>query len=148
MLLSKRCTYGLRLALYLTARPFGAYVPIGDVSTALGMPPAFLSKTAQSLIAAGLLASSRGPHGGIRLAQPPSSTRLLSIVEALDGPALFEACVLGLPGCGHRRPCPLHDPWVAAREQLRALFDETTLADLGARIQTEGLRLEDLPDQA
>lgn len=143
-LLSKSCEYGLRAALHLASPTTEGYVSIRDVSAALGIPYAFLAKIAQAMIAAGLLDSTRGPHGGIRLARAADRITLRDIVLALDGPALFEACILGLPDCGTQRACPLHDQWTPARTQIAAMFETTTLATLGQRIQDEGFRLADL----
>ena len=144
MLLSQRCEYGLRAALHLASAAPGGYVPIRDVSTALGIPYHFLAKIAQAMIQQGLLESSRGPHGGVRLARPANQIVLNDIVLALDGPSIFEECVLGLPGCGTQQPCPLHDQWMPARERVRAMFVETTLEALATRLQTQGFRLADL----
>lgn len=144
MLLSQRCEYGLRTALHLAAAAPGAYVPIRDVSAALGIPYHFLAKIAQAMIQQDLLASTRGPHGGVRLARSADRIMLYDIVVALDGPAIFEACVLGLPGCGTQQPCPLHDQWAAARERVRVMFAETSLAELAQRIEADDLRLADL----
>ena len=127
MLLSHRCTYGLRLALFLAERGAGEHVAIHEVAQALGMPAAFLSKTAQSLVRAELLVSRRGPGGGVALARKPAAILLSEIVLAIDGPGAFTECVLGLPGCGHRTPCPLHAEWVTTRDRIRGVFEETTL---------------------
>ncbi|MDX1420319.1 MAG: Rrf2 family transcriptional regulator [Rubricoccaceae bacterium] len=144
MVLSKSCEYGLRAALHLASAAPGAYTPIRDVSAALGISYPFLAKIAQAMIQQGLLESTRGPHGGVRLARSPRRITLDDIVRALDGPALFEACVLGLPGCGTRQPCPLHEQWTLARQQVQALFTQTTLDVLATRIQEGGVRLADL----
>lgn len=144
MLLSQRCEYGLRTALYLTSRAPGAYVPIREVSAELGIPYHFLAKIAQALIKRNLLASTRGPNGGVRLARPANQITLHQVVLALDGPSIFEECILGLPGCGVEKPCPLHDQWAAARNRVRVMFEETTLESLAARIRADDLRLADL----
>ena len=144
MLLSQRCEYGLRAALHLASAAPDAYVPIRDVSTALGIPYHFLAKIAQAMIQQGLLESTRGPNGGVRLARPANQIVLNDIVLALDGSAVFERCVLGLPGCGTQQPYPLHDQWMPARERVQSMFVQTTLEALATRIQTQGFRLADL----
>ena len=83
----------------------------------------------------------RGPHGGIALARPASQIRLEEIVLAVDGPAVFRECVLGLPGCGDRKPCPLHEQWAPAREKVHRMFANATLGDTAARIQNGDFRL-------
>lgn len=144
MLLSKRCEYALRAALHLAAEEADSFVAIRDVSAALGISYPFLAKIAQDLTAAGLLTSQRGPSGGIALARPAGSITLEEIVLAIDGPAIFTECVLGLPGCGEQRPCPLHAQWAVARDRVHAMFASASLAGVAAQIQQHGFRLSDL----
>jgi Rrf2 family transcriptional regulator, iron-sulfur cluster assembly transcription factor len=144
MLLSRSCEYGLRAMLYLAGEPAGAYVPIRSVSEALGIPYPFLAKIAQALNGAGLLRAVRGPAGGVTLARPASQIPMKEVVVALDGGAIFPECVLGLPGCGERKPCPLHAQWAEARARVHDMFERATLADVATRARAEGLRLGDL----
>ena len=144
MLLSKSCEYGIRASLYLAARQEDGYVSIGEISKELGISFHFLTKVFQKLTQAGLMTSYRGPNGGIALARPAQNIRLLDIYLAIDGPALFTECVLGLPGCGNQKPCPMHDQWAEQRARLEAMFTDTTLAAMGKDITTLDLRLKDL----
>ncbi len=144
MFLSKACEYGLRASLYLAAAPPGQNVSIRTVSEVLGMPYPFLAKVVQTLAQQGLVASSRGAGGGIALARPAAQISLRDIVQAIDGGDVFTQCVLGLPGCGERQPCPLHDKWAPTRARITAMFDDVSLADLGARIQNQEFRLSTL----
>lgn len=146
MLLSKGCEYGLRAALYLvTLEGEGErFVSIRTISEELGISFHFLTKTFQKLTDAEIMESQRGPKGGIALARPVDEVTLLDLVLAIDGPALFEECVLGLPECGNRRPCPIHKRWADQRKRLRALFAEKTLQTLAAEIQESNLRLADV----
>ena len=143
MLLSKSCEYGLRATLYLARADPGVLIPIRTISDALGIPYHFLAKIVQTLIGAGLLTSVRGPHGGVALARPARGVTLDEIVLALDGPGIFTECVLGLPGCGNRKPCPLHDQWAPARAKVHAMFAHASLADVAARIEAGDFRLAD-----
>jgi Rrf2 family protein len=141
MLLSKACEYGIRAVLHLATALPGAYVPIRTVSEALGMPYPFLAKVVQTLTQASVLESSRGAAGGVRLARPADRLALREIVLAVDGPAIFHACVLGLPGCGERKPCPLHDQWAPMRGEIEAMFGRMTLAELARRMAAGDFRL-------
>ena len=141
MILSQRCEYAVRTALYLAATDRRDYVAVREISDALGIPQAFLAKTVQALTAAGLFASMRGPTGGLTLARPATQITLKEIVLAVDGGDLFTECVLGLPGCGDRQPCPLHDQWAPARARVHAMFASASLADTAARTQAGDFRL-------
>jgi Rrf2 family transcriptional regulator, iron-sulfur cluster assembly transcription factor len=147
MLLSRSCEYGLRAALYLASGQSKGYVPIRGISDSLNISFHFLTKILQALTQKGLLASFRGPNGGVMLARAPEDIKLIEIVLALDGPAIFQECILGLPECGHWAPCPLHEGWADARSNLQEMFNNTTLQELGHRIENERLRLSDMRPQ-
>jgi Rrf2 family protein len=144
MLLSKSCEYGLRAMLYLGALggagdadadepapdPTQEYVSIQTVSDELGIGFSFLTKVFQQLNEAGLLTSKRGRGGGVALTRAPDEISLYEIIVAIDGDALFNECVLGLPGCGEAEPCPLHEHWTDERERMEASFRSTTLDEV------------------
>ena len=141
MLLSKACEYGIRAVLHLTTRTSGTYVPIRAISDALGISYHFLAKIVQTLAQHDVLASSRGPSGGVTLARPASQITLKEIVVAIDGPAIFTECVLGLPGCGEWKPCPLHEQWALARDRIYRMFERVSLAEMAERIEEGDFRL-------
>ncbi|RMF65188.1 MAG: Rrf2 family transcriptional regulator [Bacteroidetes bacterium] len=140
-MLSKSAEYGLRATLYLATLQEEGYVSIRDISERLGISFHFLTKIFQKLTQAGLLRSYRGPNGGVALTRGPEDITLYDLVVAIDGPELFTECVLGLPGCGEQKPCPLHEAWAAERERLRTLFAGATLASLATRVRNEQVRL-------
>lgn len=133
MLLSKGCEYGLAGAMYLASIRQDGYVPIRTISERLGISYPFLTKVLQQLNEAGLLTSMRGPNGGVALSRPPEGLTLKEIVIAIDGPELFTECVLGLPGCGDDKPCPMHDQWGEVRDHLDGLFGGLSLAEAARR---------------
>ncbi len=141
MLLSQRCEYAIRSALYLAALDRSTFVAVREISKALGIPHSFLAKTVQDLTSAGVFTSMRGPVGGLALARSADQISLKEVVLAVDGAGIFTKCVLGLPGCGDRKPCPLHEQWAVARGQLHTMFASATLADTAAQIQSGELRL-------
>lgn len=152
MLFSNSCEYGLRATLYLATlgdgEEGGPFVSIGTISDELDISFHFLTKTFQKLTQAGILQSQRGPKGGVALARSPEEVTLLDLVLAIDGPGLFEECVLGLPECGNRRPCPVHERWAEERERLGDMFAQRTLAELAEDIQSSNLRLADVAAEA
>lgn len=142
MLLSKSCEYGMRATLYLATLNKEGYVSIRDISEELDISFHFLTKIFQKLTQAGILASFRGPNGGVALARPATAVTLFEIVVAIDGPELFHECVLGLPECGNRRPCPMHDSWAVERQRLRGMFSGTSVAEAASDVARLDLRLK------
>ncbi len=140
-MLSRRCEYALRALLYLALRASPTPLPAREVSTALGLPHAFLVKTMQILAGAGIVRAQPGTGGGLALARPAGAITLAEVVRAIDGPSLFEACILRLPGCGHLAPCPLHEAWVPLRDSVARMLEQATLGSLAEAAQARPLRL-------
>jgi len=141
MLLSKSCVYGLRAAIFLATRDGSQFVPIKKMSETLEISHHFLTKILQQLTANDLLDSYKGPNGGVKLKGASSQITLMDIVLAIDGPALFTECALGLPGCGHQNPCPMHDDWAKTRKSIREMLESSSLEEIAVRSRKENLRL-------
>lgn len=141
MLLSKSCVYGLRASLYLANKKNGQYIPIREMSDKLEISFHFLTKILQQLTAENILESYKGPNGGVRLAHSGEDVALMDVVLAIDGEQLLTECALGLPGCGVKNPCPLHEKWAETRDSIREMLERTTLTELVKKGKAENLRL-------
>jgi Rrf2 family iron-sulfur cluster assembly transcriptional regulator len=142
MFLSKRCLYGLRAILYLVIQPEErGYVPIKEIAETLRVPFHFLTKVLQDLTQAGVLLSSRGVSGGVKLARPARELDVLQIIETLEGENFFRGCVLGFSECSGKKPCALHEQWAVLRQQILDMFSSENLEEIAARIGEENLRL-------
>lgn len=142
MVISKACTYGILAALYVTRETNHSkqFVSISKISDELNISFHFLTKILQQLTSAGILASMKGPKGGVVLKRDPEKISLADIVIAIDGTKLFNDCLLGLPGCGEDRPCPVHDEWAGIRMSLHETFSGKSLAETTRRIKEMNLR--------
>ncbi len=149
MVLSKSCEYGIRASIYLALLQEGeGYVSIRKISEDLDISFHFLTKIFQKLTQAGLMSSLKGPNGGVKLVRDPATIALSDLVIAIDGGDLFNACMLGLPGCGEVKPCPIHDAWALQRSSLKALFESTMLAELAEDVERLRVRLTTTPGEA
>ena len=142
MLLSKSCEYGIRASICLVSLMGEGYVSIREISERMDISFHYLTKIFQKLTMAGLMISFRGPHGGIALAQEAGHIKLLDIVLAIDGPGIFEQCVLGLPGCGDGIPCPMHAYWGVQRERIREILASMSLEDVVNDLKAFNYRLK------
>jgi Rrf2 family protein len=112
-----------------------------------GLPRKFVESILGELRRADLVRSHRGAEGGYALARPPSKITLGSILRAVDGPL---AEVRGLrPNETTYQGAAQHLPevWVAVRQSLRRVLDETTLAQvLTGNLPAHVRRMVDAPD--
>lgn len=63
------------------------------LSVETGIPLPTAQKLVSKLSAAGLLESTRGVGGGVRLSRPPAAISLADIVEAVEGPIEMTTCI-------------------------------------------------------
>jgi len=103
-----------------------------QISTEMHIPYKTLTLILAGLVAEGLLKATHGPNGGYRLARQPSDISLLDIVEAAEGPATFDHCVLRNGPCDWKETCPVHDTWARTQEALTRELASTSLADIAA----------------
>lgn len=92
MLFSTKAEYGIRLLVELGRRDGGSPVALASVAEAETLPLSYLEHLVAKLRDAGLVSSTRGAHGGYRLARPAEQITMLEVVEALEGPVAPMEC--------------------------------------------------------
>lgn len=128
--MSQSCKYGLRATVLLASMDRDTYVSIRELSSELSISFHFLTKIFQKLNAAGFVESKKGVNGGVKLSGPPAQITFMDIVVAIDGACSMNSCALGLPGCGEKRPCPMHDQWSAIKTKMLKMMGNLTIAEL------------------
>ncbi len=111
-------------------------VSAAQLAEETGLPVPTVQKVVSLLTAAGLLRSSRGAGGGLKLARPAAAISLADIVEAIEGPIALTACVdSGKHDCGLESACTVRPHWGVVNAAMRgALADVplTRLAEIAA----------------
>ena len=129
--ISRQTDYAVRVVLHLACLEEGAQVSIAEISETRSLPMPFVRRLIKPLVSRGILASSRGASGGIRLARPPEDIRIGQIVRTTEGAAPIVEC-LGEEesACCIAPSCRLAGILVRAFDALYEVLDEYTLADL------------------
>ena len=104
-------------------------VRASDLSEAVDVPAAFLSKIMRRLTAEGILDAKKGHHGGFLLARSPQDVRFIDVLRAVDFEPATDHCVFGLDNCDANHPCPLHNEWSVLKGQFEQWARSHTLAD-------------------
>lgn len=101
--------------------------------TRIPLPTA--QKLVSKLSAAGLLESTRGVGGGVRLARPPAAISLADIVEAVEGPIEMTSCVdAGRHDCALESCCQVRPHMGVVNGAVRGALAGVSLSSLaGAR---------------
>ncbi len=133
--------YTLRVLMYLALnREQLSTIP--TIAAAYGISENHLMKVVYQLAQAGVIVSTRGKGGGIRLARPPEEIHLGAIVRASEGGAPIVECLSGTDNqCRITRNCRLTGILVEAFAALYAVLDGYTLADLIGNSQPELSRI-------
>ncbi len=150
MYLTQFSDYALRVVIYLAACPDGP-ASVDRISRSYGISRNHLAKVVQRMTDLGIVASTRGRGGGLRLAKPPEQINVgwlvrqtephFQIVECFD-PAtntcpIARAC--GLKGALHRAQAAFlgvldeyHlDQFLTRRPELVALLGEIPIQSTG-----------------
>src|ERR1700755_634770 len=92
MIFTTKAEYGVRLLVELGRQGSGQPVSLKAISEAEGLPLAYLERIVALLKKAALVESTRGAHGGYRLARDPATIHMDDAVLALAGGVAPMAC--------------------------------------------------------
>jgi FeS assembly SUF system regulator len=108
-----------------------ARVSAGQLAEETGLPAPTVQKLVSRLTAAGLLRSTRGVGGGLKLARPAAAISLADIVEAVEGPiALTACCEQGRHDCTLEEACSVRPHWDVVNKAMRGALAEVPLTQL------------------
>jgi FeS assembly SUF system regulator len=112
-------------------------------STRLNRPT--VSKVLKGLQRAGMVISSRGAHGGYKLARRPENITATQILDVFEGPIAITECASSR--CGIERQCRVGAGWQRVNAAIRRALDDVTLHQL-AGLDSAEVRLAPLAGPA
>lgn len=117
----------------------GMRVSAAELAAETGLPVPTVQKLVSRLTAAGLLRSTRGVGGGLKLARPAAAITLADIIEAVEGPIALTQCVDDARAdCGLDACCAVRPHWPIVNEALRGALAQVSLIRLAA-LETNGV---------
>jgi Rrf2 family protein len=147
MRVSAKADYAVRAAAELAAAAEGP-VKGEKLAEAQDIPLQFLEHILLELKHAGIVRARRGAKGGYWLARPADAITIADVVRAVEGPI---AHVQSDPpeAIEYRgNAAHLQAVWIAVRANLRAVMEDTTLADVVAGELPEAVRELSEPAEA
>ncbi len=139
MLFSTKAEYGVRLMVELgRVGPDSTPISLSTIAEAERLPLSYLEHLVAKLRKAGLVSSTRGAHGGYRLAKPAAEITMDSVVEALEGQIAPMECFHETPEgkvlCSHEddgdQLCSTKLLWTRVQSGVTKALAGTTLAEL------------------
>jgi Rrf2 family protein len=141
-MLSNTCKYAIRATVYLSVYSTSdKRIGIKEISSKLDMPSPFLGKILQSLARNKILVSTKGPNGGFSLARSAEEIPLMDIIEIMDGPEIFDTCLVRTSKCSDESPCGIHDSISSVRKELKSFFLNQTIHDLSTEFRRDSGRI-------
>ncbi|MBO9630815.1 Rrf2 family transcriptional regulator [Shinella sp. WSJ-2] len=131
MRLTLHTDYALRMLIYVAARADGLCT-VSDVAAAYGLSRNHLLKVAQTLRDIGVVETTRGRTGGIRLAKAPEAIGIGALVRATEEAFSLAECMQAEGGscCVISPACRLKGMLHEALAAFLAVLDRYTLADI------------------
>jgi Rrf2 family cysteine metabolism transcriptional repressor len=130
MKLSTRSRYGVRVLLDLALRDGKLPVPLKEIARQQHISLLYLEHIIAPLIAAGMLISVRGAHGGVRLTRLPEDIKLSEVVGLLEGSMAPVDCINDPKVCERSQICATRDIWIEMKEAMDGVLESKTLMDL------------------
>jgi Rrf2 family transcriptional regulator, cysteine metabolism repressor len=138
MLFSTKAEYGVRLMIELGRQPGSTPISLNSVAEAENLPLSYLEHLVAKLRKAELVTSTRGAHGGYRLAKPATEIRMDDVVQALEGQIAPMECFHEAPEgrvlCSHEDNsaggCATKLLWTRVQNGVTKALAGTTLAEL------------------
>ena len=135
---SAKTEYGVRLMVELGCHDGGEPLALKAIAEAEGLPLSYLEHVVADLKRANLVTSTRGAHGGYRLARAPVEIAMDEVVLALEGHVAPMDCLVTLPtdrvACSHEgdagRACSTRLLWMRVQGGVLKALHGTTLDEL------------------
>lgn len=129
--LTHRGAYAIRAVLTLARQRDAGVVPARAIAREMDIPVRFLPQVLADLTRAGLVEARLGRSGGYRLTRDPERICLLEVIEASEGDARRQTCVLTGRQCGSSaEPCSVHAVFSQAQLAILTRLADTTVADI------------------
>ena len=129
-LYSKGCEHILRIISKIPQDEYGQTFLAKNLCRKSRVPEYSARKGLQLLVQQKILKAIPGPGGGYKFTIHPEKTPLLDIVNAIDGKGSLKRCIMGLPDCNSKNPCPMHGIWKDLKGKLLREFKNKPLFDL------------------
>ena len=128
--ISRKIDYAIRAMIHLAGIPDGTVVPFREIGRQMDVPEDFLAKILKTLVDQGIVRSTRGPHGGYKLARPADSINVLEIIEAAEGPVAINVCLDDDDACSRQPICAMSAVWREGQDRMLDVFRRTNLSTL------------------
>jgi FeS assembly SUF system regulator len=127
--ISRLTDYGTVILARLACAPARQFTAT-ELAQLTHLPPATVRKLLKQLHGHGLVDSTRGLHGGYRLARAPEQITAAEVLAALEGPVALTECAQHATQCGIESSCGVGRAWQKVNVAIQRTLHAITLQEL------------------
>jgi Rrf2 family protein len=128
--ITRQADYALRAVTDIACAQDGEKVSTASIAARQKIPLPFLAKIISQLVVRGILESTRGASGGVRLARSAQAINVCQIIEAIDGPIAINVCVHDPAVCELSQGCALYEIFTSTQSEVVRRLESISIADL------------------
>jgi Rrf2 family protein len=125
--------YGIICALHLAKRVADGPVTGREIAATERLPADYVEQILLRLRRADIIRSTRGAHGGYRLARPAAEVSVRDVIAASELSTFDLHCVshpVGADRCADSGNCSIRPVWVLLQQKIDEVLESVNLADL------------------
>ena len=130
MKLSTRARYGTRALLDLARYQRENPVQLKDIARRQNISLHYLEHIIAPLVGSGIIKSTRGAQGGLRLTRHPEELKLSEVFHLLEGTTTPVDCISSPESCERSHVCVTREVWSEMKQAIDEKLNSITLQDL------------------
>lgn len=143
--ISRMTDYGTVILARLASAPQRQFTA-AELARLTHVPAATVRKLLKQMHAHALVESTRGQHGGYRLARAPAQISAAQVLAALEGPVALTECAQHATSCGIEGSCGVGRAWQKVNVAIQNTLQDISLLEL-AGLAAEPIRFPALERQ-
>ena len=128
-IIRRNTDYAFRLVAELAKNP-GKPISVRSLAEDNLVPYELARKLLQSLGAADIVTSIKGPKGGFELKKDPADISFAQVIEAIQGQVRFNQCLLSTFVCPMKGKCPISQHLVDLQKLMDFHLNDKKISDL------------------
>jgi len=133
MRITTQAEYGLICALHLARRTAEGPVTGREIASVERLPADYVEQIMLKLRRAEIVSSTRGAHGGYRLARKPEEITVRDVIAASENLTFDVHCIsnpVEAERCAVSHDCSIRPVWVLLQQKIDEVLDGVRLSDL------------------
>ena len=133
MRITTQAEYGLICALHLARRVTNGPITGREIAAAERLPGDYVEQIMLKLRRASIVSSTRGAHGGYRLARPAEQITVRDVISASEHSTFDVHCTthpVEAARCAESHDCSIRPVWVMLQRRVDEVLNSVRLSDL------------------